>query len=299
MRRETLIRDGVATLIVLALGLLAVNVLAEILSVRGAAPSNVALIAQGVTGAFALCAVPNFSDAKTRGYATHLAIWLTLAGSWGVAIWIALLVAGLRNRRGRLFSAEIDRAIDDDPVEALAAVAGKIDDGRVRIEGASAVQPLRDILTTAPSAVQLRALSALARSYDPGMAHALSLALSSKDTTVRVLAATVLSKLNHEYGARIEANSEPETRATPEALSALGQARLAFAMSGLLNAERRATALEQAQTAFATALTIDCTHETARAGLLTSRRAAQPRSPVVTSARPLTLLEHTPARSLQ
>lgn len=298
MHRETIIRDGVAALGVLAIGLLGVNVLSEFLNLRGAAPANVVLVAQVVTGAVAACAIPNFNDAKTRGFALHLAIWLTLAGSLGVAIWTALVIADLRSRPTRLFSAEIDRAIDDDPLEALAAVAGDIHDGRIRLEGASAVRPLRDILTTAPTSVQLRALSAVARSYDPSMAHALSLALNSTDATVRVLAATVLAKLHHEYGSRIEVRAAPSTPETAAAFSELGQARLAFALSGLMNEERRTTALDQAQDAFATALSIDCTYEPARAGLLTSRRAALRRPPVVTAPRPLKLPERAIAGRL-
>ena len=284
----------------LAVGLLVLNLLASMMSIRGAAPASIGLVGQAVTGALAACHVPNVRDARTRGFAAHLAIWVTLAGAPGVAIWIALVAADfLRREPTVLFADAIDAEIDEDPVEALAAIAGSIEDRRVRIEGASVVQPLRDILTDAPTFVQLRALAALAQSYDPSMADALSLALTSREASVRVLAATALAKLHQQYGARIDACAVPDHAAAPPTLLALGEARLAFALSGLLSAERRAATLEQAEAAFAAALAIDWSLEPAAIGHRTSRRANLQRPPAATSPRPPFHSAHTPTRPLQ
>lgn len=304
MHREGFPWDELATLAALAGGLVCVDLLAEMMSFSGAAPTGLSLGAHAVTGALAARAVPNARDAKTRGLAAHLAVWLTVAGALGALVWVAVVIAEVRRREALpLFADEIDAEIDDDPVEAIAAIAGSIRDRRVRIEGASAVRPLRDVLTEAPTQAQLRALAALAQNYDPGMAHALTLALSSQEASVRVLAATALAKLHQAYGAQIDAHAAQLKAAPSQRVAAhwvaLGRARLAFARSGLLNPDRRSTVLEQAEAAFAAALSLDGALAPAQTGCAISCRARPNRPLVSTSPRPRPCAALTPMRPLQ
>ncbi|MBU6371095.1 MAG: hypothetical protein KJS97_00080 [Alphaproteobacteria bacterium] len=276
----------VAALGALAAGLSLIDGLAGTMSARGAAPEWLPLVVRLSAAALAACAIAGFRDERTRGLASQLAIWMAIAGALGAAIWVAVVAAeAVRGEPRPLFSAAIDAEIDDDPVEALAAIAGSIQDGRVRLDGASTVQPLCDVLADASTASQLRALAALAQNYHAGMAHALSLALSRGQSSVRVLAATALAKLSQSYGARVDARAAHPPATTAQWV-ALGQSRLDFALSGLLNDDRRSTVLEQAEVAFAAALALDASVTSAQVGAAASRRARRTRPLVAIAPQP-------------
>ena len=121
----------------------------------------------------------------------------------------------------------------------LTALHTAINDHRLRILGAHASRPLLDIVIEATTAEKLDALSLIAKRYTPALAPALKKALEDTDASVRVLAATVLAQLNNDHTRHIGA-LQNVTQATPTHASwrALGEARLAYAASGLLDADR-------------------------------------------------------------
>ena len=121
-------------------------------------------------------------------------------------------------------------------------------DRRVRLEGASRIRPLADVLAEGSRAERLEALRIAYRRYDADLSSLLKRALNDPDASVRVLAATVIARLHAAYTRNIgdrQAESNVD-EGVARSWAALAEARLDYARSGLLEPTR---AREQAQAA--------------------------------------------------
>jgi len=250
----------------LGVGLFGLDIAAYAGGVTGALPPAFAISAHLLAVAFAMRAAFRARHSSTYGMTIQLAVWLLLAGPFGVAIWLAALTAHRSPSDDGRLADWVDDQIDRDPVEALAAVSASIIDERVRLEGASQTVALHDVLADGPAPAQLRALGVLARRYDARFAPTLDLGLRSLEASVRVLSASALARLQQRHSDKI---AELTSAASPRAL---GEAHLAFARSGLLNTERREGALVRANAAFAEAIAADQDAAAARAGVVQTNR---------------------------
>lgn len=128
-------------------------------------------------------------------------------------------------------------------------------DHRLRLRDAHAIRPLLDVVIEGTRREKLDALSLISRHYAPGLSAALTRALHDQDNSVRVLAATAAARLHGVYTKRIGAfqtNAEAEPH-QPQRWHDLGQARLAYGISGLLEASRANAEVSQAYVDFARA----------------------------------------------
>jgi hypothetical protein len=132
-------------------------------------------------------------------------------------------------------------------------------DRRIRVEGAHRVRPLMDVMADGSQSERLEALSIVYRKYDADLGPVLAQALRDPSASVRVLAATVISKLNATFSRRI-GDRQTTAAATPDAAQSwrkLGEARLAYAESGLLEASLARAEIEAALRDLARAAEID------------------------------------------
>jgi hypothetical protein len=119
-------------------------------------------------------------------------------------------------------------------------------DHRVRLEGANHICPLMDVIADGSRSEKLEALGVLYRRYGAELGSVLKRALKDPDTSVRVLAATVAAKLHATFGRKI-GDCQAVTEATPNLAQCwrnIAAARLAYAESGLLEAERAYAEIE-------------------------------------------------------
>ena len=160
--------------------------------------------------------------------------WTACLGPFGTLIGTMLLLP--RNAD----STNLTATGAPDPAHSrLTALHTAINDHRLRILGAHASRPLLDIVIEATTAEKLDALSLIAKRYTPAFAPALRKALEDADGSVRVLAATVMAQLNNDHTRHIGALQNTALAApTGASWRALAEARLAYAASGLLDADR-------------------------------------------------------------
>ena len=132
-------------------------------------------------------------------------------------------------------------------------------DRRLRLDQAHPIRPMLDVVLDGTQLEKLDALSLISRRYVPGLAPALKRALEDKDASVRVLAATVIARQNNAYTRGI-GSLQTMAAATPERADhwrALGQARLDYAVSGLLEVSRVEAERSQARTDLSRASKLD------------------------------------------
>jgi len=174
-----------------------------------------------------------------------LALWTFFAGALGALVGLAIAFAG-GPERASAYGEWFERRVvgDRDRVRSLAsALRGK----RLRIEGACASRPLRDVIAGSSLKEKFDALNALGRTFDPSLAPALHLARRDPDQSVRVLASTVAIKLQTRFSSEIEARQSAARREqTIESLLALAWAHARFARSGLLPAKEAQEQFEKA-----------------------------------------------------
>lgn len=170
----------------------------------------------------------------------QLAAWMTLMGPFGVLIGMTLFLPRTQARAG---TPQQGLAMPDDEAESapsrLEMLRNDLSDGRLRLGGGHLIRPLLDVVIEGENTEKLDALSLIAKRYVPGFAPALRRALQDADGSVRVLAATVVAQLHNGHTRRIGALQDAVQAApTPEVWRAFGEARLAYAASGLLEADR-------------------------------------------------------------
>jgi len=175
-----------------------------------------------------------------------LALWSFFAGALGALVGLGIVFAG-GSERATDYGEWFERRAggDRDRVRSLAsALRGK----RLRIEGAYAARPLRDVIAAGSLKEKFDALNALGRIFDPSLSPALHLARRDPDQSVRVLAATVAIKLQTRFSSEIEARQSAARREqTIESLLALAWAHAHFARSGLLPAKEAQNQFEKAE----------------------------------------------------
>jgi len=160
--------------------------------------------------------------------------WTACLGPFGTLIGAMLLLPCKAD------TADLTAAASPDPAPSrLALLHAAINDHRLRIQGAHASRPLLDIVIEGTTAEKLDALSLIAKRYTPALAPALGKALEDANGSVRVLAATVMAQLNNRHTRHIGAlQNIARSAPTHASWRALGEARLAYAVSGLLDADR-------------------------------------------------------------
>ncbi|MGJ4949688.1 hypothetical protein [Bradyrhizobium sp. HKCCYLS20291] len=171
-----------------------------------------------------------------RYVALQMIAWSTFVGAGGAVVAIALALR-LTPPVSRRESADLADATKDRRDITLAErLQSALHNHRVRIDGARNVRPLMDVMIDGSRSDKLEALAVAFRTYDASLARLLRRALEDPDASVRVLAATVIARLNALFSRRIgerQANSASETTDAKVFLQ-LADARLAYAASGLL-----------------------------------------------------------------
>jgi hypothetical protein len=197
-----------------------------------------------VFGCLALAALPVYRLRRTvadprNSVALQIVGWSAFAGPFGAFVATALAFPKM------LIASRIERdadhlAPDRSGIEHVEHVHGALLDRRVRLEGASGIRPLMDVIAEGSLAEKLEALRVVYQKYEAGLSTVLNRALRDSDTSVRVLTATVIAKLNANYSRDI-GDRQREAVANPElaqAWRALAETRLAYAQSGLLDPPR-------------------------------------------------------------
>jgi hypothetical protein len=181
--------------------------------------------------------------------ALQIVAWSAVAGPFGAFVAAALSWPAATVR---------SKTLRDDDIDSLTAdcsADGKTDrlhtsllDRRVRIEGASLVHPLMDVITDGAQPAKLEALGVIYRKYEARLNAVLRRALQDPDTSVRVLAATVTAKLHATYSRKI-GECQDAAAANPELAQHwrdLAEIRLAYAASGLPESSRARAQIESA-----------------------------------------------------
>lgn len=182
-------------------------------------------------------------DASTK-FALVLQVvgWMVLGGPFGTLVATALYVP--QGEPGSIGNVAKGRRYELPRHEVL---LNSLLDHRLRLHGASAARPMFDVMIEGTRLEKLDALAVISRRYAPAFAATLRRALQDSDNSVRVLAATVLAQQHGVFAKRIgalqaRAKEDPGNR---ETWRSLGQAGLAYANSGLLEAaQARALACE-------------------------------------------------------
>lgn len=195
------------------------------------------------------------TECRADRFATifQLVAWTALAGPFGTLTAAALFVPHGSGAVPELAQARRPRF---SPRELLHI---KLLDHRLRLQDAHVVRPLLDVIIEGNRLEKLDALSLISRHYTPALATPLKRALQDKDNSVRVLAATVMARQNDVYTRRIgglQSKARADS-ANPQCWRDLGQARIDYADSGLLEASRAKTEVSQADADFARAITDD------------------------------------------
>ena len=187
----------------------------------------------------------------------HLAAWTILVGPFGVAIAAMFLIPSTVNDTHRT-AVPPAPAAEADYVEISKAelLHGALLDGRLRTTQAHKVRPILDVILEGTTLEKLDALSLVSKRYVPALAVALKQAVADKEASVRVLAATVMAQLNNAFTKRIgmlqtSAHAEP---GSADRWTALGQAHMDYARSGLLEASRADAELIRSSNAASRAL---------------------------------------------
>jgi hypothetical protein len=132
-------------------------------------------------------------------------------------------------------------------------------DRRIRIEGACRINPLMDVIAEGVQAEKLEALGVIYRRYEARLSIVLKRAMQDSDASVRVLAATVISKLHGTYTRKI-GDCQAAAAAQPELAQnwrELAEARIGYAGSGLLEAPRARVQVESAVDDLSRAVELD------------------------------------------
>jgi hypothetical protein len=177
--------------------------------------------------------------------ALQVVAWSAFAGPFGAFVAMAL---ALRPTRARSRISPDGDLRDRSAMERAERVHVALLDRRLRLEGASSIRPLIDVIAEGSRSEKLEALRVVYRRYEAGLSTVLKRALQDSDTSVRVLAATVIAKLHATYSHRIgdcqaavAANSE-----IAKNWQSLAEARLVYAESELLESSRARAQIELA-----------------------------------------------------
>jgi hypothetical protein len=196
----------------------------------------------GCVGAALAAAWLQRAAARNRDACILVAFWVALAGPFGAAIAALqnfVAVRGPRPVPENSFGAWIDEQISAQTTSKTWLFRSLVLDNRLRIEGASGIEPLYDIFHRDAQQPKLKALGVISRNFTPSMAPSLRLALKDTDAAVRVMAASVMAKLRKDYDdAALACLAAVKERGDAAASYQMARACLDFARSGLLSKER-------------------------------------------------------------
>jgi hypothetical protein len=179
--------------------------------------------------------------------ALQIVAWSAFAGPFGafvatvLAFPKALIPSSIPSDSGTN-----DLTTDRSEIERVERAHIALLDRRVRLDGASGIRPLMDVIAEGSRSEKLEALRVVYRRYEAGLRTVLKRALQDPDTSVRVLAATVTAKLHATYGRAID-DRQAEAAVNPELAQnwqTLAKARLEYAESGLLESARARAQIE-------------------------------------------------------
>jgi hypothetical protein len=188
--------------------------------------------------------------------------WSAIAGPFGAFVALALTL-----RRGAV--ATDSQTVPDTSTDALTddrSATGRLErmhtvllDRRARLQDTCRVRPLIDVVVEGSRSEKLEALSIAYRKYEAKLGVLLKRALQDHDTSVRVLAATVIAKLHATYGQDIGARqalvgSNPDVAHNWRQLA---ESRLAYAESCLLEGARARVQVETAMGELSRAVELD------------------------------------------
>ena len=200
-----------------------------------------------VLAAWLVCRMNGSIVDERNSAALQIVAWSAFAGPFGafVASALAFCPTPIPSRispDGDIYDLTTDRSA----IERAERVHIALLDRRVRLEGASRIRPLMDVIAEGSRSEKLEALRVVYRRYEAGLSTVLKRALQDPDTSVRVLAATVIAKLHATYSHNI-GDRQIEAAANPEVAQnwqTLAEARLAYAESGLLESPRARAQIE-------------------------------------------------------
>jgi hypothetical protein len=190
----------------------------------------------------------------------QLTIWTAVAGQLGALVAGTLAFVDWHRAAGsQSFGGWLNEQLKGRYGGRSRHILRKLHDKRVRIEGADKVRPLVDVFASGGQREKFAALSAINQRFEPALAPALRLALKDTDPSVRVLASTVMTRLQAAYSDRLVSCQETSRRdpTSADAWRALGEAHAAFGISGLLERQQARDQLKLAAGQFAYALTLD------------------------------------------
>ena len=195
----------------------------------------------------------SISVADNIAMALQLLIWSAVAGPFGTAI-----AAGLLMPQSHMRDALEQPGLSGSSTNTLSRVErlhNALLDRRLRLVQAHEIRPMMDIIIDGTQLEKFDALRLIGKHYASSAAPALKRAIEDKDASVRVLAATVMAQQHNSFIKRIgerqmAAKAAPDA---PDSWTELAQAHLDYARSGLLEASRADSELDQARTHLARA----------------------------------------------
>jgi hypothetical protein len=210
-------------------------------------------------------------DEERNSAALQIVAWSAFAGPFGALVATALAFNPTQPR-ARLSPDE--DLIDHSAIERAERLHVALLERRLRFEGASTIRPLIDVIAEGSRSEKLEALRVVYRRHEAGLSTVLKRALQDSDTSVRVLAATVIAKLHATYSQNIGAWQAAATASPdiPQNWQTLAGARLAYAESELLESPRARAQIELAVGDLSRATELDPDGEASTALLGRARR---------------------------
>ena len=197
-----------------------------------------------LAGHLALCVLIGLRAAgatnrpKEAAALAHLTLWTFVAGPLGSLLALALTIFGSiagKPAPAVDFASWVEVTGDLECPTACHRLSRDLRDGRLRIGSASAVPALADVLAAGTRDAKFEALAIVGRRFDPSLSHVIRAAIQDTDPSVRVLASTVLAKLQTRFSRALIALEAAAARTSGEAAPwlELAKARRAYAESGL------------------------------------------------------------------
>jgi hypothetical protein len=204
----------------------------------------------------------------------QIVAWSAVAGPFGTLVAMAVAFSSPVHSRIARDRGVVRMTTEHDEVELCERVHIALLDHRIRIEGASRIHPLIDVIAEGSQPEKLEALGVVYRKFETRLVAVLRRGLRDSDASVRVLAATVMSKLHAVFVGKVGAC---QATATAHPLMAqswrnLAQARLAYAASGLLEGEQARAQIESAVGDLSRAKELDPADRTCAGHLDSARR---------------------------
>jgi hypothetical protein len=167
-------------------------------------------------------------------------MWSAFVGPFGALIAMALSCPATSTRPEMFRESQHEDSMGGPAVERSERLHIALLNHRIRIAGASRIRPLMDVIAEGSQSQKLEALRIAYRRYESRLSNVLKQALQDPDTSVRVLAATVISKLHATYSQKIgEYQNAANAAPVPgEHWRTLAEARTSYAESGLLEPSR-------------------------------------------------------------